>query len=174
MADPPIFRPILTASRNPDEPPSGLKTRQRTRRRAVRRSRPVLYVRLGDCVVTSIDWSTVGLSVRAPHTLHQLLRAGNLVTGFFGLADDELAFRFDAYVVRTSTASGLIAFAFEALTEESRTMLDNLVRGPAPVRRLATRPEPKPVPLIKMIRKARTRRSSPTRQKTENDPSEPA
>lgn len=98
------------------------------RRHTVRRKRPVLWVRIADRVHHTIDWSRFDLAVKGGHGVHEVYRAGNLVTGYFGLARDEIAFRFEGMVMRADPVSRVVAFSFLQLPAETKTMLDGLAR----------------------------------------------
>ena len=98
------------------------------RRRTARRTRPVLHVRIADRIYRTVDWSRFDLAVRGGHGVHELYRAGNVVTAYFGLAADEIAFRFEGMVVRTDAISQVVAFSFLHVPPETKTMLDGLTR----------------------------------------------
>ena len=89
---------------------------------------PVLFVRLGDRVYRSTNWSDHDLAVRGDVGIHDLFRPGNTVTGYFGIARDEVAFRFEGLVTRADGNRQLAAVVFMRLPPESRTVLESLIR----------------------------------------------
>ena len=108
------------------------------KRRHIRRQHPVLEARLGDGVYRALDWSLAGFAVGGLSAIVDPRSTGLSVTGYFGLADDALAFKFDAVIARIDRERDAVGFAFTTLWPESEDLLTRLFWQPA----TALAPEP--------------------------------
>ena len=111
------------------------------KRRHIRRQHPALEARLGGGIYRSLDWSLAGFAVSGLSSLVDPRSTGVAVTGYIGLADDALAFKFDAVIARIDRDRDAVGFAFTTLWPESEDWLTRLFWQPPS----ASRPSPRPL-----------------------------
>ena len=110
------------------------------KRRHIRRQHPALEVRLGGGIYRSRDWSLAGFAVGGLSGLVDPRSTGVEVTGYIGLVDDALAFKFDAVIARIDRDRDSVGFAFTTLWPESEDWLTRLFWQPPSASRASPGP----------------------------------
>ncbi|NNG03028.1 MAG: PilZ domain-containing protein [Inquilinus sp.] len=91
----------------------------------------MLEARLGGGIYRSLDWSLAGFAVSNLAEAVDPASTGMPVTGYFGLADDALVFKFEAVIARIDRERDAVGFAFTNLWPESRDLLRRLFWHPS-------------------------------------------
>lgn len=100
------------------------------RRRFIRRSHPILELRLDREVFPAVDWSLGGIAVRGLADCLDRGSGGIPVTGYFGVAGEDIAFKVSAVITRIDAPRDVVGLDFTTLWPESAEILDELFRRP--------------------------------------------
>lgn len=98
------------------------------RRRHIRRNHPTLDARLGDEVYPASDWSFGGLALRGLADCLDQRSGGTEITGYFGVAGEDIAFKFSAVIARIDASRDVVGLDFTTLWPESAEILHDLFR----------------------------------------------